>query len=95
MNTVLDDECDKCGKKRLKTVCETDVVYLATLGFLNAGMIDGMLDNAGIKYLKRAQMGAWMTTRFGQTVESYNYFVLYSNFERAKDIIIGLTARER
>jgi len=80
------DQCDNCGKKKLKTVNGDDIVYLTTKNFVMSGILDDLLTKEEINFLKKGQKGAGLSATLGILSEEYNYYVVYSNLEKALEI---------
>jgi len=81
------DKCDDCKKKNLKILCENDIVYLTTKNFILSGILDDMLTTEDIKFLKKGQKGAGLSNTLGILTETYDFYVLYSNLEKALEIV--------
>lgn len=86
-NICKDDICENCGKKRLKTISDNDIVYLTTQNYFCSGLLDNILTNEQIRFLKKGKNGDGMSIKVGFAVETYDYYVVFSNLEKARKII--------
>jgi hypothetical protein len=86
---LVNDEpvCPRCRAKKLRCPEENDIVYLLTREALYSGGIEEILKENGIPCLKRGVQGAGITERLGYSTETYEFFVPYGAYEKAKEII--------
>ena len=81
------NECDECGKKNLSNISDDDIVYLTTKNFVISGILDDLLTTENIYYLKKGQKGAGVSNTIGFLAETYNYYVHFSNLDKALEIV--------
>ena len=80
------DKCDDCKKKNLKILRGDDIVYLTSKNFVLSGILDDILTQEDIKFLKKGQKGAGLSNTLGILTETYDFYVLYSDLEKALEI---------
>jgi len=81
------DECDDCGKKNLNKICDNDIVFLTTQNFVMSGILDDLLTTENIYFLKKGQKGAGVSNTIGFLTEAYNYYVHFSNLDKALEVV--------
>jgi len=79
-------KCRNCGKKKLREPKENDPVFLLELQSLWSGGIEDALSENGIPCLKRGVKGPGLSFILGEGFETYQFFVPYSAYEKAKEL---------
>ena len=80
--------CPICGKsKHLGMPEANDPVFLMTLSNLKAMFVDPILDDNRVVYKRIGTLGAGLTARWGTACEMYRYYVPYSEYESAREVI--------
>ena len=82
-----DSVCSFCGTKKLRELKENDAVYLTTKDFMFSSMFENILVHNKIPCLKQAKFGAAMTMTLGTRFEEFKFFVPFSAFEKAKELL--------
>lgn len=83
--------CPICGKKKgFREAVEGDEIFLTTADFVFYQVVEDILDDAGISYVKKGSLGAAVTAYVGGNSESYNYYVLLKNYNRSKKLLSKL-----
>jgi hypothetical protein len=87
----INGKCRLCGKSKLLRDAEfNDNVYVGSADFIFSRMIEDAFDEANIKYLRKGTLGSAITFTIGSTNETYLYYVMLNDFEKAKEIIESL-----
>lgn len=81
------DVCPECGKKAKREVTAEDSCLLLSVGQIWADMACDVLDQEKIPYLKQGSIGAAMAMLTGMATETYQIYVPYSYYDKAKEII--------
>lgn len=92
-----EDNCPKCRKKELKLPEDGDFCFLAEKEMIWGGMLADVLKQKGIPYIDRPVLGAGLAMETGFALERYRYYVPFSYFTDAKDIVdelFGETSNE-
>ncbi len=83
--------CPLCGKSKfLRDAKDNDCIYLTMSNVLFSRMIEDALDDANIKYLRKSDQGSAVSLYIGHANETYKYYVLLNDFNKAKEIIACL-----
>jgi len=88
--------CPACkGKpKKLRPVADGDLIYIIEKDAMIAGSIDDILRQHDIPFVKRALQGAGLTTIVGSAFESYKFFVPYTVYENACELLSNFIETE-
>ena len=88
---MLDDDgakkCHSCGRKKLREPKDGDPVFLLEQQSLWSGGIEDILRENGIHCMKRGVRGAGLTFILGEGIETYQFFVPYSAYDKAKELM--------
>lgn len=79
--------CDSCkGKGPLRQPLDNDPVLLAKTDQVSAAMLEGILQDESVPFLKEGRMGAGMTTWAGGMLEEYSFYVPYGVLNQAAEL---------
>lgn len=79
--------CNNCkGKGPLREPLNNDPVLLARTDQVSAAMLEGILQDERIPFLKEGRMGAGMTTWAGGMLEEYSFYVPYGVLAQAAEL---------
>lgn len=81
---LCNEECPKCGSKNLVFPTDTTEVFLISKDFLGAAIVEDILNEHRLPFLKTGEMGAGLTAKIGIFNETFSFYVPYPLFERAK-----------
>lgn len=85
--------CRLCNKsKYLRDAKYGDCIYITMSNILFSRMIEDVFDEADIKYLKKSEQGSAVSLYIGSANETYKYYVMLDDYDRAKEIIANLPA---
>lgn len=80
-----EENCPNCGG-RLRKPEESDPVLLVQTDTLHASLLQPLLEDEGIPYSKKGQMGAAFVIKGGTLLEEYSFYVPYGAYEEAKNL---------
>lgn len=79
--------CDNCkGKGLIREAVDNDPVLLAKVDQVSAAMLEGILQDEHMPFLKEGRMGAGLTTWAGGMLEEYSFYVPYGMLTRAAEL---------
>ena len=84
--------CPVCRNRELREPEAGDPCFLAELEFIQSGIIEDMLKQNGIPYLKKDVMGAGLAIKVGPMLERSRFYVSFEQLERAMSIVEELFA---
>ena len=85
---AVNDSCPVCGKNKfLKEACETDSIYVTSVSYLFSRMVEDLFTGLGIRYVRKGTLGSAVSLTIGDLNETYKYYVMYSDYQKAKECI--------
>lgn len=88
---IIDEErCPVCGSRKIRTPEATDPCFLTEQDFVSSGILEDVLQQKGIPFLKKNVMGAGMAIRVGPMLERGRFYVPFSRFEEAESLTAEL-----
>jgi hypothetical protein len=94
MYLVSENACPNCGNEKIKKAQNNDPVYIITKDAIMAASIEDILNENDIPFLKKGLVGAGITSRIGFTKEIYEFFVPYSAYGKAKELLYNFFDKE-
>ena len=92
---VNDGACPICGRKKFVTEAkEDDLVLLTTADYVSSFLIEDVLNDAGIKFLKKGELGSAVTLYIGELTESFNFFVMANDYDEALAVLPNMELDE-
>ena len=82
---LVESTCPIHKEKFLREPEDNDPVLLAELSGFSAAMLEGVLLDEKIPFLKEGRMGAGMSVWIGSMMEQYSFYVPYIVYDQAKD----------
>ena len=80
--------CPMCERTKFITEAkEDDLVAVTTADYITSSLIEDILNEAGIKFLKKGVLGSAVTMYVGELTETYNFYVLASDYEKALELM--------
>ena len=86
------ERCPACDRGRVRPVGEDDVCFLAELDYVSSGILEDVLRQEGIPFLKKDVMGAGMAIKVGPMLERSRFYVAYPLLEKAGTVAEDLFA---
>ena len=84
--TIVDDICPAHKQKHLREPEPNDPVLIAELSGITAAMLEGVLLDEKLPFLKEGRLGAGMSVWIGSMMENYSFFVPYALREQAQGL---------
>lgn len=82
------DICPKCGSKRfLKNPAEDEPVLLIVLTAMQAMMIEPILAESGVPYLKKGLYGSALSMQAGFMREIFSFYVSIAELDKSCSLI--------
>ena len=82
--------CPNCGTKKLRTAQATDPVFLIAKDAIWAGMVEDILNQNSIPFLKKGTLGAGLATKIGYAMEAYRFYVPQDIHGRAVELLASV-----
>lgn len=87
MLLVDENVCYNCGKKKLCEPKPNDPVYLITKDFFVSAIVEDVLNQNHIPFLKQGTLGSVISIGFGCAVENYQFYVPFGFYEKSKELV--------
>lgn len=86
--SLLDQEkqCSKC-KQEKREVKGDDFILIGKLDLLKANMIEPILKDNGIPYIRKAKKGSGFTAQAGSFMEEISIYLRYDQYDKAMELI--------
>ena len=92
MKIIEGERCPECGNKKIRTPEAKDPCFLTETDYLSSGILEDMLKQNGIRYLKKEVMGAGMAIRVGRMLDRSRFYVAYDQLQEAETLAEDLFA---
>ena len=86
------DDCPACKRSRVRDPEAKDPCYLTEQDFFSSGILEDLLKQNSIPFLKKDVMGAGMAIKVGPMLERSRFYVPYEQLENAAVIANDLFA---
>lgn len=84
------NRCPHCRGKKIRDPEPKDPCFLTELNYVNSSILEDVLKQEGIPYLRKDLLGAGLAIRVGPVLDWGRFFVSYENLEKAKAIVDGV-----
>lgn len=81
--TLVEESCPLHKQKHLREPRPNDPVLIAELSGISAAMLEGLLLDEKLPFLKEGRLGAGMSVWIGRMMETYSFYVPYDLREQA------------
>lgn len=87
-HVICEDFCPKCGSARhLRALEEGEPALLIVLTTMQAMLVEPLLQESGVPYYKKGEVGAALTARWGSMREIYHFYVPCGELEHCRGLI--------
>ena len=86
------ERCPGCGSRKFRPAEPDDVCFLTEQDYVSSGILEDVLKENGIPYLKKDVMGAGMAIKVGPMLERSRFYVSYPLLEKAEAVVGDLFA---
>ena len=84
------DRCPFCKNRRAREPEPEDICFLTEQDYVSTGILEDVLKQQGIPFLKKDVMGAGMAIKVGPMLERSRFYVAYDRLQDARDVVDGL-----
>lgn len=85
---LCEELCPKCGSaKHLRNYEENEPALLIVLTAMQALLVEPILAESGVPYIKKGQVGGALTVQVGMMRELYRFYVPCAALERCRRLI--------
>ena len=81
------NDCPACGSKNIRSPLPDDLCYLTEKEAIWSDVLEDILKQNGIPVFTKGTLGAGMALKVGPMLERVKFYVHYSHFIDAKNIV--------
>lgn len=81
------DRCPVCKSRKLREPEAKDPCYLTELDYLSSGILEDLLKQEKIPYLKKNVMGAGLAIKVGPMLERSRFYVSFEQLSNAETVL--------
>ncbi len=90
---VIDaDRCPFCKIRRIREAEPDDICFLTEQDYVSSGMLEDVLQQNEIRFLKKNVMGAGVAIKVGPMLERSRFYVPFEQLEDAMAVVEDLFA---
>ena len=90
-NRIIEaNRCPVCNSRKIREPKAKDPCYLTEQDYVSSGILEDVLKQNSIPYLKKGVMGAGMAIKVGPMLERSMFYVPYEHLNSATDILEDL-----
>ena len=87
-----ENRCPVCGRRNLREVREKDPCFLTEQDFIHTGILEDVLQQNGIPFLKKNVLGAGLSIKVGPMLDRGRFYVAYDMLPKAQELVEELFA---
>ena len=86
--------CPYCGRKKLPLLQSRDIVFFCRKDLFESGLLENAFEEKKIPYQKIANQGVGVTLQAGNKLETFDFYILYQDFDLAQELLITMFGTE-
>ena len=87
------ERCPVCKSRKVREPSPKDPCFLTEQGYIHSGILEDILKQNGLPFLKKDVMGAWLAIKVGPMLDRSRFYVPYERLEEAESIVDELFSR--
>lgn len=87
-----EDRCPFCRSRNLREPKEKDPCFLTEQDFVSSGILEDVLKQNGVPFLKKNVLGAGVAIRVGPMLDRGRFYVAYDLLPKARELAEDLFA---
>ena len=89
---VEEDRCPVCHSRNLREPKEKDPCFLTEQDFVSSGILEDVLKQSDVPFLKKNVLGAGIAVRVGPMLDRSRFYVAYDLLPKAQELAEDLFA---
>ena len=89
---IQEERCPFCKRSIVREPVAEDLCLVTELDYISSGILEDVLRQNGIHFLKKGVMGAGMAIKVGPMLERSRFYVTYDLLEKASSVADELFA---
>ena len=86
------DRCPVCGSRNLREPKEKDPCFLTEQDFVSSGILEDVLKQNGIPFLRKNVLGAGVAIKVGPMLDRGRFYVAFDLLPKARELTEDLFA---
>ena len=82
-----EEKCPVCRHSRVRNPEPGDLCFLTEQDYVSSGILEDVLKQDGIPYLRKAVMGAGMAVKVGPMLDRGRFYVMYEKLPDARAVV--------
>ena len=91
---VEEASCPTCGSSRLREPKEKDPCFVTEQDFIHTGILEDILGQNSIPFLRKNVLGAGMAIKVGPMLERGRFYVPYELLPQAQELVNDLFSED-
>lgn len=79
--------CPACNSRKVRNPEPGDLCFLTEQDYVSSGILEDVLKQDGIPYLRKDVMGAGMAIRVGPMLDRGRFYVMYEKLPEARAVV--------
>lgn len=79
--------CPLCRKRNVRLPQNDDLCFLCEVRGLMATVVEDVLQQEGLRFIKRPVYGAGISAVTGQFLDSMRFYTVYSEYEKGRELV--------
>ncbi len=88
------DRCPACRSRRIREPQADDLCFLTEQDYVSSGILEDVLKQNGIPFLKKEVLGAGLAIKVGPMLDRSRFYVMYDQLDKAVPVVDELFAHE-
>ncbi len=88
------DRCPVCRSRRVRDPQADDLCFLTEQDYISSGILEDVLKQNDIPYLKKEVLGAGLAIKVGPMLDRSRFYVMYDLLDKATPVVDELFATE-
>ena len=85
-----EEKCPVCRHSRVRNPEPGDLCFLTEQDYVSSGILEDVLKQDGIPYLRKDVMGAGMAVKVGPMLDRGRFYVMYEKLPDARAVVEGV-----
>ena len=87
--------CPSCeSSKFIKEAKEDDLVIVASANYILSPLVEEILNEGNVKFMKKGSLGGAITLYVGELTETYNFYVFARDYDKARELIPDFSSED-
>ena len=87
---IAEDRCPVCKRSKVRQPRPDDPCFLTEQNYITSTILEDMLNQENIPFLKRSALGAGIAVRVGPMLDWIRFYVSYCRLEEARAVVENL-----